>query len=210
MLAILDLDYTLLDTTAFKRALTASLEPMGVTNDEFYETYGAVAHAVPGEHRYSFESQAKLLREKYGYDEAEILKRLSSVYAILPSFLYPDTLPFLEFLSAQKIPAVLFTWANPEHQQAKVKGLGIEKFLAKVVITSEAKGTAELELSAPQSEWVFLNDNPNEIRALAARYPESRAIRIKRPDGKKFPPEEDVLDVPTFATLSEAQHALFA
>lgn len=208
MLAILDLDYTLLDTTAFKRALTASLEPLGVTTDQFFETYGVVAHAIPGQHGYSFEAQAKLLHEKYGYDEAEGLRRLTSVYEILPSFLYPDSLPFLKFLKEKHVPAVLFTWANPEHQEAKVKGLGIGSYLTKVVITSEAKGTADLELSEPQGEWVFINDNPNEIRALAARYPEARMIRIKRADGKKFPPEEDVLDVPTFSTLEEARTQL--
>jgi hypothetical protein len=117
-------------------------------------------------------------------------------------------LPFLKFLKEKHVPAVLFTWANPEHQEAKVKGLGISSYLTKVVITSEAKGTADLELSERQREWVFINDNPNEIRALAARYPEARMIRIKRADGKKFPPEEDVLDVPTFSTLEEARTQL--
>lgn len=208
MLVILDLDYTLLDTTAFKRALTASLEPLGVTTDQFYDTYGTVAHAVPGQHRYSFEAQAKLLHEKFGYSEADVLTRLQSVYEILPSFLYPDSVPFMQSLVAKHIPAVLFTWANPEHQAAKVKSLGIEQYLAQVIITSEDKGTAELDLPAPQSEWVFINDNPNELRALAARYPHATMIRITRPDGKKFPPEEDVLDVPTFATLAAVGESL--
>lgn len=205
MLVILDLDYTLLDTTAFKRALIASLEPMGVSSDEFFETYGIVAHAIPGKHGYSFEAQAKVLHEKYGYDEAEVLKRLTSVYDILPSFLYPDSTPFLEFLKEKGIPAVLFTWANPEHQEAKVKNLRIEQYLSKIIITNEAKGTAELDLGVPESEWVFINDNPRELRDLAARYPAARMIRIVRPDGKKFSPEEDMLDVPTFESFERVK-----
>lgn len=205
MLFILDLDYTLLDTTAFKRALTASLEPLGVTQDQFYDTYGTVSHAIPGQHGYSFEAQAKLLYEKYGFDEREVVTRLTSVYDILPTFLYPDVLPFLTFLAEKGISAALFTWANPTHQEAKVKNLGIEPYLSKVVITSEDKGTAELDLPGAVQDWVFVNDNPNEIRALAARFPEARTIRIKRPDGKTFPPEEDVLDVPTFASLDEVR-----
>lgn len=208
MLAILDLDYTLLDTTAFKRALTASLEPLGISSDEFYETYGTVAHAIPGQHGYSFEAQARLLREKYGHDELEVFKRLSSVYDILPSFLYPDSIPFLELLKEKGIPAVLFTWANPEHQAAKVKHLHIEPYLAKVIITSEDKGAAALDLDAPESAWVFINDNPRELRSLAARYPGATMIRIVRPDGKQFPPEEGAPDVPTFATLDEVREHL--
>ncbi len=205
MLVILDLDYTLLDTSAFKRALTASLEPLGVSSDEFFETYGIVAHAIPGKHGYSFEAQAKVLHEKYGYDEAEVLKRLTSVYDILPSFLYPDSVPFLEFLKERGIPAVLFTWANPEHQQAKVRSLGVEELLAGVIITSEAKESAELDLAAPEREWVFINDNPHELCDLALRYPQAKMIRITRPDGKTFPPEDDVPGVPTFKTLDDVR-----
>ncbi len=208
MLLILDLDYTLLDTTAFKKALTASLEPLGVTQDQFYDTYGTVSHAIPGQHSYSFEAQAQLLREKYGFDEREVVARLTSVYDILPTFLYPDVMPFLVLLKGKHIPATLFTWANPTHQEAKVKNLGIEPYLSKVIITSEDKGTAELDLPGPASAWVFVNDNPNEIRALAARYPASQMIRIKRADGKAFPPEEDVLDVPTFTTLDDVREHL--
>lgn len=208
MLLILDLDYTLLDTTAFKKALTASLDPLGVTHEQFYDTYGTVAHAIPGRHSYSFEAQAKFLHEKYGFDEVEVLRRLTSVYDILPRFLYPDTVPFLALLKEKGISAVLFTWANPTHQEAKVKNLGIESYLSKVIITSEDKGTAELDLPDPESAWVFVNDNPNEIRALAARYPESQMIRIVRAYGKTFPPEEDVLDVPTFSTLDDVREHL--
>jgi FMN phosphatase YigB (HAD superfamily) len=204
MLVILDLDYTLLDTTAFKKGLTASLESLGVTNDQFVETYNAVAHAVPGQHEYSFERQAHLLHERYGYDIEEVLRRLTDTYKILPDYLYPDTLPFLKLLKQKGIYAALFTWANPDHQEAKLRHLGIEHYLSKVIITSGAKGAAELELPAPVSEWVFINDNPIELRALAERYPEARMIRITRPDGKKFP-GEDLRDVPTFTTLEEVR-----
>jgi methionine salvage enolase-phosphatase E1 len=63
---------------------------------------------------------------------------------------------------------------------------------------------AAASLIGPVSEWVFINDNPIELRALAERYPEARMIRITRPDGKKFP-GEDLRDVPTFTTLEEVR-----
>ncbi|MEN9413115.1 MAG: hypothetical protein RLZZ342_202 [Candidatus Parcubacteria bacterium] len=208
MIVILDLDYTLLDSAAFKQRLVDNLRELGVSNEQFFETYNAVRDSVPGQHGYSFGRQADLLHETYGFDTGDVFTQLSRACEALPEFLYPDSIPFLELLKEKHIHTALLTWANRGHQEEKMRYLGISPYFAEIILTEQSKDSVELAFPAPESEWVFINDNPNELRALAARYPEAQMIRIKRPQGKPFTPAEDALDVLAFQTLEEVREYL--
>ncbi len=204
MLVVLDLDYTLLDTAAFRRALESSLEAHSISPAQFWETFGMIA-GLSDATSYSIERHARVLHEQTGVVAAVAEEALQKTFDALPGMLYHDSQAFLDLLRSREITTVLLTFGNTAFQHEKVKRAGIEGYFAHAIYTEEAKESIELGLSEFSGDPVFINDNPNELRALALRYPEARMIRIKRPDGKTFPPEEDVLDVPTFASLEEAQ-----
>lgn len=204
MVVILDLDYTLLDTAAFRNALGASLEAHGISPAQFWETFGMIA-GLSDATSYSIERHARVLHEQTGVAAAIAEDALHKAFDALPGMLYHDSQAFLDLLRSKGIPTVLLTFGNTAFQREKVRRAGIEGYFAHAIYTEEAKESIELGLSEFTGEPLFINDNPNELRALMVRYPAARMVRIKRPEGKTFPPEEDVLDVPTFASLEEAQ-----
>lgn len=208
MTVILDLDHTLLRTSSLKGAMMEHLAPLGITPEQFKDTYDATVHAIPGQYSYDIARHALLIEEKTGVDAASAGKALFAALDTLPSMLYDDAVPFLNFLRSRKLPMVLLTMGNAAFQRAKVERLDIEQYFDDCIYTETGKETIDLEFSNPPSEWLFINDNPKELRALAARFPESAMIRIKRPDGKMFTPEDDALNVPTFSSLTEVENLL--
>lgn len=204
MIVILDLDYTLLDTAALKRALEASVASLGITSMQFQTTYSDTAQATPGKYDYSLIAHARLLHERFGIDEAETLARLTSALDMLPSALYADTIPFLDMLAKERIPMALLTLGNPHLQEEKVAKLGIARYFSRLFFTDGSKAEMHLDLPEPPGEWVFINDNPREIRELSVRFPDAEMIRITRPDGKEFAPEDDAVGVPNVRSLDEA------
>lgn len=205
---ILDLDHTLLDSVALKRKLEESIAPLGVTPEQFRDTYRATTAAIEEQYDYDIARHAQLLHEACGVDAEEVARRLHATLEGLPALVYPDSIPFLDFLRERGTPISLLTYGNATFQQEKVWLLGIASYFKNMIFTEKGKETAELHLSEPDKEWMFINDNPNEMRTLQERFPESTMLRIKRADGKQFPTEEDTLDVPTFATLDDAKQYL--
>lgn len=204
MLLIIDLDYTLLDTSAFKARLATELGAYGVTSEQFWETFGMIA-GVSDRTSYSIARHAQVLHEQTGIDAEDAQRGLEAAFGALPGMLYPDTPVFLALLREQGVPAVLFTFGDSAFQEQKVRAALIEPYFRSHVYTEESKHLIELAFPEPEDEWVFINDNPTELRALAQRYPGARMIRIRRPDGKTFAPEDDALDVPTFPSLDEVR-----
>lgn len=204
MIVILDLDYTLLDTAAVKRVLEESILPLGVSGAQFKETYADTAQATPGKYDYSLIGHARLMHERFGIDEAEALARLTRALDMLPSALYPDSLPFLERIAREGIPMALLTLGNPHLQEEKVAKLGIAKYFAHLFFTDGSKAEMHLDLPELPGEWIFINDNPAELRDLSVRYPDAAMIRIMRPGGKEFPPTQEALGFTTISSLDEA------
>lgn len=209
MVIILDLDRTLLDTDAFKRTLEESLVPLGVSPEQFRETYRATAGAQEGRYDYSPEAHARMLHKRYDVDEAALAAAFSGAFERLPDYLYPDAPPFLHLARERGCFVALLTLGNARFQGEKVRRLGIESYFDTLIFTAESKASMALDLPETPPRWAFVNDNPNEIRAFMTRYPESRHIRVKRPGGEIFSPDEAALAVPTYATLDEVAALLW-
>ena len=205
MTYILDLDHTLLDTNAFKRALEASLAPLGVSREQFQETYAATVSAVEGHYDYTIAGHAKQLASVCHIEESEAMTNLAGALDQLPRFLYPDSLPFLTAIQTRGLPCVLLTFGNALFQEEKVRRLGIAHFFDKLIFTEERKDRISFSFSDDEREWVFVNDNPIEIHALAERFPQARMIRIQRPGAKTFSVEADVLELVKYSSLSEVE-----
>lgn len=205
MTVILDLDYTLLDTTKFKEAMEESVAPFGVTKEQFRTTYAATVAAIAGQYDYDFARHAKLLQEISGADEAELRRALEGALERLPAFLYEDSIAFLESLKDSGAHVALLTFGNAGFQEEKVRRLGIEVYFDECIYTQTGKHTVEYSFPGNEESWVFINDNPKEIRSLMELFPKSTMLRVKRENGKTFAAEDDALAVPTFATLAKLQ-----
>lgn len=208
MTIILDLDHTLLNTSQLKGAMRDRVGSLGIAPEQFDSTYTATVSGDASRNNYVIARHAQLLSDATQIDVSHIERSLSDALDALPNMLYADSVPFLEFLKARALHTVLLTFGNAAFQREKVERLGIAHYFDDMIFTEAGKHEAVLSIQTQTSEWVFINDNPVELRALIARYPDSRMIRIKRPDGKAFAPADDALDVETYESLNAAQKAL--
>lgn len=209
MTYILDLDHTLLNTTALKRAMQESLRPFGGSGELFEKSYAATVSAIPGQYDYDISRHASIISEMTGADAALVRAALENVLQHIDKFLFPDAISFLQWVK-EKGAVLLLTWGNPHWQEQKVQHSSIRDMFVRCVYTEKDKHNVALAIDAPQAEWIFINDNPKEIKFMLTQYPEATHLRVKRPEGKTFPAEVDQLDVPTFASLAETKKYLEA
>lgn len=186
MTVILDLDYTLLDGMALKQGMCTALAPLGVSQEQCATTYAATVAAVPNAYDYDPARHAALLAGATGVAESDLQRALQDVFADLRPYLYPDSLPFLEFLKGTGATLVLLTLGNALHQQEKVRHAGIEDYFAEFVYAEAEKHTLPLMFAGDEQEWLFINDNPAELLALAERFPRASMLRVKRANAKTF------------------------
>ncbi|MBI3120507.1 MAG: haloacid dehalogenase-like hydrolase [Candidatus Kerfeldbacteria bacterium] len=116
MLVIFDLDYTLLDSAAFKQAMRDAVKPYGISEELFNETYKRIVTAIPDQYNYDVEQHARAMARTVTARHEEISDALKSIVTRTSEFLYPDALPNLKKLDEEGHDLVIFTWGDPEWQ----------------------------------------------------------------------------------------------
>ncbi|MBU1075213.1 hypothetical protein KJ705_03975 [Patescibacteria group bacterium] len=201
MIYIIDFDHTLCNTTALKEALQEGVSKFGVDEQIFAATYNRTVETIPDEYDYDTSRHAEIISKETSGDPKEIKNKLDSIIGRMDEFLFKDSLSFLNWLKDYgKI--VILTWGNPKWQQTKIENSSIKKLADQCLYTGKEKSTLQLGFPEPEEEWVFINDNPKEIKQTMKLFPKSTHLRMKRPEGKKFDPEIDQLNVPTFTELA--------
>ena len=203
MTVILDLDHTLLDTSHLKQAMEDHAAKAGVPRDVFQKTYTETVTGEQGTYNYELARHAAFMHRDSGVDESIILAELHAALDTLPTLLFEDSIPFLKKLRERGDKIALLTFGNPKFQEEKVLRLNISEYFDTFIFSEHEKSSAAFNFEDGPESWVFINDNPNEIRALREKFPTSRMIRIKRQGGKPFPEDQDALDVETVASLSD-------
>ena len=94
-------------------------------------------------------------------------------------YLYPDAIPFLEYLKDKNYQIIILTKGNSDFQREKIFNAHIDKYFDKLIVTMRHKGLLLLNYFS----GIFIDDNPREIESLWLRKPK-KIIRIKRPDSK--------------------------
>jgi hypothetical protein len=205
MIYIVDLDYTLLDTKAFKQAMQKGVGKFGITTELFDQTYKQTIDGRQGQYDYDAVRHASYMSKESGVEPQDLQAALVNCLERVDDFLYPDSIEFLKWLRGLGGTALL-TWGNPQWQKKKVERSKIHKLFDNYVYSKGDKSAVELSFSDSETDWVFINDNPKEILEIKKRYPQATHLRIKRLQGKQFPKEIDNIDVPTFSNLLESKN----
>lgn len=130
------------------------------------------------------------------YTESEKIKPL----------LFPDTIPFLEFLQSTGQPVVLLSFGETNWQKMKIDITGIAKFFNSIYLTPDAKEeTTDKILAEFENEktiW-FINDKVEETKKIIQHFSQVKPILKVSP---RFSEEEYKSSLlPYFSTLTEIQ-----
>ncbi len=197
MKIVFDLDYTLLDTVAFKRAL---VEATGVDEKEWKKAYDA---AVEG-NRGLFEPSAffaELTRRELLTDAAAEAARKSfdDVLATTEKYLYPEAKELVTALGRHEADVDLMTFGDASWQRAKVEHSGLAKMFDDVLYAEKDKKEFIRGLGEGQDKVIVVNDNGKEMEEMVEVAPEH--TYILKAGGPKAPPKN--LRLPTAETIGE-------
>lgn len=165
---ILDLDHTLLNTSAFKNDLVKSL---GLTEIQWDNAYNKFVED------YSVFHPKDLL---HGVD-SKVKDAFYKVVENTRRYLYPDSLTFINSALNNGWNVTILTYGQVDWQQQKLEAINFPK---EVVLhpTDEPKVKALQNYIGDVT--VVIDDNALEIDAVKATYPEITGIWMKRPEGK--------------------------
>ena len=199
MIVILDLDYTLLDTGAFKEVLVDELAALDVPREEVLKSYTDLADRQGPAYGYDPDLQLELL-EKWldGPRAAQAAQRLEAAARGAARFLYPGTAEFLNGLKGAGARLVLLTLGNRAWQRLKVEGAGLEGFFDRVEVTERPKTEVLAGLAGEDDKVFVVNDNAAELRAMREAVPDFRYIAKLGPT-----PPPAGFDLPVCRTYDE-------
>lgn len=163
---IIDFDDTIFNTrgaNGFKEVRIKVLENLGISKDLYKGTYLEARDAEPI--GYNNLKHAQVL-SKHGFDKDKILQALEKTTSpeILKTFLFDDTIGFLEKMKEFNKPMVLLSFGDAEFQTLKVVQAGLDKYVNQVMIVQEPKSIATAQLikdQNPKDVW-FINNRVDE------------------------------------------------
>lgn len=164
---ILDLDHTVLNTTAFKTALANSLEISQTDWDRAYEQFvrdngmfrpDDFLRGVTPAQRHAFETVLKTMRQ----------------------FLFPDVLPFVRVAHEAGYRLVLLTFGDAHWQKKKVHALHLPKYIH-TVFTEGHKVESLAEYV--EHDTLVVDDKANELEAFHQLWPNMTLYWMKRANG---------------------------
>lgn len=212
---IIDFDNTLFNTTnspnSFRDVRVRELAKIGISEELYMETYFVARnHGDKNLCLYSDERHAEVLSER-GFDKQKVLEVLDKTISedILPTYLWPDTVEFLEALKKTGQPMILFSLGDPEFQYLKIKGSGIEKYFDRVFMDSRPKREVMKEILdfVTDNEIWFINDRISENKEISDNFSNIKVVQ-------KISQHNTVEDyknsgLPYFSTLTEIRNYIF-
>lgn len=165
---LLDLDHTLLDTTALTAALAQTVDIQPAAWQQAYE---------------QFVHDNGLFRPQDFLVGVTLEQRRAFAATVQKSrqFLYPDSMAFLRRAHAAGYRLVLITFGDETWQQEKIAGLHLPEYVV-VITTSQAK----LNQLAPyvEHDTLVVDDKATELDAFHQHWPQLKLYWLRRPNGK--------------------------
>ncbi len=203
MTVVFDLDYTLLDTAAFKDALVAALASCGVSRSRFLATYSEITTRPGVVYDYDPDLQLDLLRSELRCSKAEAAAKIDGVVRRTADFLYPGAKEMLKRLRDRGWRLMLLTLGNISWQRAKIERSGIADLFDEVITTDKEKGGMMQRFS--DDIVAIVNDNGDEVRQMITEAPEFHYLVKRGP--KPIPPD---LGVPICDSLEQLEKQIDA
>ncbi len=199
---IIDFDNTLFDTTAFRIELIKIFAEFGVTKEDFIYSADLAIHGATGTHYdYTVEGQIQILQKKgYQIPTAIVLKKVKEL--LKTSFVYPDTISFLESLKEKTQKLILLTAGNTDFQMSKIYSVGIEDYFDEIVCVHNKKEEYVESVYTPHEKIFFINDKLKENLDVRNKR-EDIVVVTKRNPEKNTKEELKESGIPHFETLIE-------
>lgn len=179
---IIDFDDTLFSTHAFKKARFESLQKLGVSEEEQVETYREARNSSDGLFTYSNQRHADAL-ERRGFDGVTVMTALEETTGDrLKTFLFPDTIDFLERIKGIGEPMVLLSLGDPSFQELKVVGSGVAPYFDRRFMVQESKVhiiQELLDVGEKEEEMWFINDKVGETLLIKEKFPQLHIVLKK-------------------------------
>lgn len=186
----IDFDSTLFDSDKYDSILLKICNKYGITNDRLDEIKRILFSRNTD---FDIDILISYLIEKENVDKKilEDIKNLKN-----HSFLYEDTLLFLECIQDKYNP-ILLTCGGENNQKDKIKASGIDHFFSEIIITPEDKSKLD---NVDYKNSIFIDNNPQEvIRFIKAGA--KKVIRIRRDTDKYSKIDLNISNVEEYTSL---------
>lgn len=197
MAFIIDFDDTLMDIQAYKQSRIDALGKLGVSKEIYVETYKQAYYT------YTHELHAKLIANR-GFDYEAVYGQLEKCLDEVGSFIFPDTISFLESLKSYGTPMILLSFGVGAIQERKLRAVQLHKYFDRIYTSVEPKEKVILQFAnmIDKDTW-FINDKVEETKHIHQSFPMLRVVLKQCP---AYPEEEyQSSGFPYFKTLTEIQ-----
>lgn len=173
MRVFIDFDYTLCNTDVVKADIRALPSVYGWDADRFF----AAERAVTDRGHYSL--RAHLL--EYGISEAERSEIEHTFLLRAPTWLYPDSIPFLQANAEHQF--FVLSLGEPGFQHAKIIASGVSSYISGIDCVAEHKDIViEEAIVEGATQIMFIDDRPVHLDVVAQRFPHITCVRMSRPE----------------------------
>lgn len=181
MRIVLDFDHTLYSSKSLYEAIKAAFGGLGVSEDIFQQTF-QLSKGKGLDYKPS--RQMRSLAKQTGITEAKLQKAFDKVLRISPSFLYPDSVPFLKkYCKTAEI--FMLSYGEEKFQRQKIDSAKINKHFKRVCVTGDISKSKNFKRFMKKGEKViFVEDNPQALAGVKNLHPEVVTARMRRGEGK--------------------------
>jgi len=205
----IDFDSTLYNTSglvdAMLKALAEAINKQNKslnTNDMYLEE----KNMLKSKKLYNINEPCEYFADKYNLVVTPLINEVEKVVNNSESFVYPDTIEFLQKLKKDNHTINLITYTAKqgiEYQVQKIQGSGLIKYFDNIIVTSTPKWDLDLDYTT----GIFIDDNPDNLVGLYSKNPQN-LIRIKR-EGNKYSAKSmpENINIPEYTDFSQIKIA---
>ncbi|MCD4693780.1 HAD family hydrolase [bacterium] len=180
MIAIFDLDYTLLDTNMFKEKLAQAMEISEKDYNSTYTDFFYKKNNIRLPYHPSIHLNYLIKKNKVSLDRKEVIeKNILKVVENINKMLFIDAEKVLQEIKKRGYELILITWGNGEWQKLKIDNLKIKKYFNKIIRVDKSKEKCIDFLENSDDRKIIINDNLKESLKLKEKLKSSEIFLIK-------------------------------
>lgn len=204
----IDFDHTLYNTPLLTKDMLKALT-LYICKDSSYE-YNNIFETLQEKFKrgtnniYDIYKLIEYFADKFNYNIAEATQIINDVIFNGKQYLFPDSIPFLQYIKEQNHKVYILSYNENEvyFQAVKIAGSGLLPYVDGVFPTTSLKGEIPLNFS----KCIFIDDKPKDLISIYKNKP-FKIFRIRR-ENDTYSEIETNLPIPEFTSLDELRAIL--